>query len=414
MGPSLPDTHGRSLRPRLYPLLAAGLLALVAALALAVNARGQDLQGQVDAKRSQLEGAQSQQGVLSNEIASYDAKIAELTGQVAALRNREARVQQELEEAEEQLRIEKRNLEILKQRLEREIGILRKRLVAIYKDEGPDALTVVLEADGFEALLERYEYLERIESQDSNIVERVRGLRNDQRETVERITAVRDSIAAKRRELERTRINLEAREAELATARSRSNAALSEVNSNIKRLEGGIASLEGEIQAQLAAAQERAEAEAAEQAAASSASSAPAPAAPAPAPAGPVRNGSNGMIWPVSGPLVSPFGMRWGRLHAGVDISAPAGTPIRAAMDGTIALTQSDGESGGYGNFTCIDHGGGLSTCYAHQSSFSITSGSVKQGDVIGSVGCTGSCFGDHLHFEVRMNGEPTDPMGYL
>ena len=71
--------------------------------------------------------------------------------------------------------------------------------------------------------------------------------------------------------------------------------------------------------------------------------------------------------------------------------------------------------SGGYGNFTCLDHGGGLQTCYAHQSSFAVGSGqSVSQGEVIGYAGCTGHCFGDHLHFEVRIDGAPTDPMGYL
>ena len=118
------------------------------------------------------------------------------------------------------------------------------------------------------------------------------------------------------------------------------------------------------------------------------------------------------MIWPVNGPVVSPFGMRWGRMHEGVDIAVPAGTPIRAAKAGTIVLAA--GRHGGYGNYTCIDHGGGLSTCYAHQSSFAITSGAVDQGDVIGYVGCTGHCFGDHLHFEVRINGSATDPMGYL
>ncbi len=83
-------------------------------------------------------------------------------------------------------------------------------------------------------------------------------------------------------------------------------------------------------------------------------------------------------------------------------------------MAGSIAFVQSDAESGGYGNFTCVDHGGGLASCYAHQSSFAITAGSVSQGDVIGYVGCTGHCYGDHLHFEIRVNGVGVDPMGYL
>ena len=135
----------------------------------------------------------------------------------------------------------------------------------------------------------------------------------------------------------------------------------------------------------------------------------------APLPAGPIRYGAGQLIWPVDGAVVSGFGPRWGRMHEGVDIAVPAGTPIRAAAAGSVVLLQSEASSGGYGNFTCLDHGGGLQTCYAHQSSFAVGSGqSVAQGDVIGYVGCTGHCYGDHLHFEVRVNGVPTDPMGYL
>jgi murein DD-endopeptidase MepM/ murein hydrolase activator NlpD len=78
-------------------------------------------------------------------------------------------------------------------------------------------------------------------------------------------------------------------------------------------------------------------------------------------------------------------------------------------------FTQSEAESGGYGNYTCIDHGGGISTCYAHQESFAVSQGQhVKQGQVIGISDCTGLCFGPHLHFEVRINGQVTDPMAYL
>ena len=128
--------------------------------------------------------------------------------------------------------------------------------------------------------------------------------------------------------------------------------------------------------------------------------------------AGPVRAGSGSLIWPVNGPMVSPFGQRWGRLHAGVDIAVPAGTPIRAADSGKVVLL---GWTGGYGNYTCIQHNGSLSTCYAHQSSYSTSNGAnVSKGQIIGRVGCTGHCFGDHLHFETRVGGGPTDPMGYL
>ena len=128
--------------------------------------------------------------------------------------------------------------------------------------------------------------------------------------------------------------------------------------------------------------------------------------------AGDTTPSSSGLIWPVNGPVTSPFGYRWGRLHAGIDIGVPYGTPIHAAASGTVVLAAW---TGGYGNYTCIDHGGGLATCYAHQSSYAVSTGAqVTQGQVIGYVGSTGHSFGAHLHFEVRINGNPVDPLGYL
>ncbi len=122
--------------------------------------------------------------------------------------------------------------------------------------------------------------------------------------------------------------------------------------------------------------------------------------------------GAGGLAWPVNGTVSSPFGPRWGRLHAGIDISAPAGRVIRAAQDGRVSIR---GPVSGYGNYTCIAHTREFQTCYAHQSRFLVERGDdVVQGQAIGLVGCTGRCFGDHLHFEVYVNARPTDPMPYL
>ena len=362
-------------------------LVLAAAGALAVGSPAQDARSELDAKQSQLDAAQDKRGVLSTEIEQYSSEISQLEGEVAALRNREALVQAELDRVQADLDREHAHLEELRARLDRSVDVLEKRLVAIYKSDSPDMLTVILESDGYSDLLERYEYLNRIEEQDSDIVNRVRELRNETKDVVARIRAARDEIAAKKRELTRTRVSLESREAELEAARSSRQAAVSEIDDNIQKLEGDIGDLEGQIQSQLQSSTTT-------------------------LPAGPIRNGSGSLIWPVNGPVTSPFGIRWGRLHAGIDIGVAAGTPIRAADSGTVALAAP---TGGYGNYTCIDHGSGLSTCYAHQSRYATSTGdSVSQGEVIGYVGCTGSCFGDHLHFEVRVNGQPTDPMGYL
>ncbi len=370
------------------------LAAIVAVLTLTAGAPAQDLQSQLDSKRAQLEHANAREGMLSSTIQRLGERLDQLRGEVATLRNREAIVQAELNKKEAELKQAKDRLDVLRVRLKRSLKVLRERLVAIYESSRPDTLTVILNSDGFDELLSRYDYLKRIQSQDTSIADRVRSLRDQTKDTVERVRAARNEIAAKRAELARTRSELESREGDLATAREQDQQALSQVQGAQQELEGEIGDLEGQIQAQLQAAQSSV------------------PAEPA-LPAGPIQGeSSSGFIWPVNGPVVSGYGMRWGQLHAGIDIAVPAGTGIRAAASGTVVLAAY---TGGYGNYTCIDHGGGISTCYAHQSSYAVSTGqSVGQGDVIGSVGCTGHCFGDHLHFEVRVNGSPVDPLGYL
>ena len=131
---------------------------------------------------------------------------------------------------------------------------------------------------------------------------------------------------------------------------------------------------------------------------------------------------SGHFLTPVHGWKSSDFGWRFDpyykvwQLHAGVDLAAAGGTPIYAAGDGKVVQA---GWSGGYGNYTCIYHGQyqgkGLSTCYGHQSAILVHVGQqVHRGDVIGRVGTTGASTGDHLHFEVRVNGTPVQPLDYL
>jgi murein DD-endopeptidase MepM/ murein hydrolase activator NlpD len=355
-------------------------------------ALAQDLSGQISSKQSQLSQARSQKGVLTTTISRYSSQISQLSSQVATLRSREALVQHQLDRKQSRLDTQRHHLNMLKLRLKRSVRVLKKRLVAIYKSGTPDALTVILESNGFQDLLERADYLDRIQSQDSEIVGRVRTLKQQTADAVDRIRSARNEIRAKRDELAQTRSSLESRQSALTRARSSKQHALGQINGNIKNLEGDLSHLQSQVASQLG------------------------PSMGPSLPAGPIRKGSGQFIWPVNGPITSPFGPRTfngvTENHPGIDIGVPTGTPIRAAASGIVRIAAP---TGGYGNYTCIDHGGGISTCYGHQQRFAVSVGQhVTQGQVIGYSDCTGYCFGPHVHFEVRINGQVVDPMNYL
>ncbi len=389
------------------------VLATACLLALLGGSAPADLQSRLDTKQASLDKVRSQKGVLTTTISHYDDQISGLEAAVARLRRQEAAVhaqllakQAELDQAIADLRRARDHLVVVRSHLKAALINLREQLVAVYESGTPDVLTVLLSAKGFDDMVARAEYLKRIQGFQETVVGRVRQLRNEAKRTVirladarRRIQAARDAIAAQQQQLASARAGVESRQADLVAARGRRQAALSQIKDSEQKLEGSVADIQSKIQAQLQAA-----------------ASAPLPAGPLPAGPLPAPSGA-GFIWPVNGPVVSPFGWRFGgsEMHPGIDIAVPTGTPIRAAAAGTVVFTEPESASGGYGNFTCIDHGGGLQTCYAHQESFAVSAGQqVSQGQVIGYSDCTGYCFGPHVHFEVRVNGTPVDPMGYL
>lgn len=389
-------------------LASAALAAAVAALVVLLSgsaAPAETLYEKQEEKEARLSEVRERKGVLTTTISGYRERIERLTKEVAALRTEEAEVrerlrakQAELNQATAELEVAKDHLAEVRARLKRALVALRERLIAMYETGTPDLLSVIVESGGYDELVNRTEYLNRINGLDEAVVSRVKELRDQIKRTVirlrsakNRIESARDAIASEEQALVDARGAVQQRQGRLVAVRRDREAALEKINAHEHEVEGDLAEIQGEIAAQLSAS------------------------ASAPLPAGPIRYGSGQLIWPVDGPVVSGFGPRWGSMHEGIDIAVPAGTPIRSAASGSVVLLQSEASSGGYGNFVCVDHGGGLQTCYAHLSSFGTSAGaSVGQGDVIGYVGCTGHCYGDHLHFEVRISGAPTDPLGYL
>ena len=381
-------------------------LGLAAYVMLPMPGLSAPLSERIEETRTLVNSKKHKEGVLSQTIAAYNVKIDSLQGDITAMQRKQNRIQVTLDQKRAELLEVRGKLEQARERLERlreELPVaeeaLAERLVELYKADEPDALTVVLQADGFADLLERTEFLERVSEQDQRIIERVRVLKAEAKEQADqlaeleaRVEAAANEILAQRNALVESKNQLVASRNELAVVRGDRQQSLAQVRDSRVKLEGDLRALEAEqarVTAQLQSSQD-------------TAFSGP----------DPIKQGSGQLIWPVNGSVVSGFGMRWGRLHAGLDIAVPGGTPIRAADGGRVALAAW---TGGYGNYVCIQHTGTLSTCYAHLSSYDTSSGAaVSQGQVIGRVGCTGHCFGDHVHFETRLNGSPVDPMGYL
>ncbi|MBK5110854.1 MAG: peptidoglycan DD-metalloendopeptidase family protein [Thermoleophilia bacterium] len=394
-------------RGRLVALLAA-VVALVCALS--PNPAAASTEGRLDQARQKIEQANQKKGVLSDEIAGLSGKIDKYETQVSALRAEEhaaevrlAAKQAELDQAEAEVKAAWDELKVLAKRLERSLEILSDRLVAIYQSGSSDMSELVLTANDYGELIQRSEYLRQIQNRDETVVGRVRSLRDQQqaivvrlKKTKETIESARDQIAVEEQNIATARQAVESQQNKLVSARQDRRAVVGQIDGRVNHLEEIEADLQAKIQAEIAAA--------------SGLNTLP---------AGPLSSPSAaGLIWPVSGVLTSGFGARSSpggvgtTNHEGIDISVPEGTPIRAAASGTVILASV---YGGYGNYTCVDHGSGLSTCYAHQSSFGATSGQkVDQGQVIGYSGNTGASTGPHLHFEVRISGVAQDPMGYL
>jgi murein DD-endopeptidase MepM/ murein hydrolase activator NlpD len=374
---------------------------LVAFLVLAAPAAG-DNSGKIGALQARIAAARAKQAHLTQQIHDVTAEIRQLEGRVgdvsqklSILERDLALHQRRLDHLNELFAFETERLNFLRRQYATVLRELNLRMVDLYETPDPTMVEVILESESFQDALEQIRYLQAIAQQDKRIASEVKVARDEVHRSRERTKVVRSRVHAEtqivfvRTQQQRdVRNELLASKSKLANRRGQQKSALASTRKQEQAWiaeANALAAEDAGIRGQLAAAQGGAT---------------------------DTVPSSRGLIWPVNGPVTSPFGYRWGRLHAGIDIGVGYGTPIHAAASGTVVLA---GWTGGYGNYTCIDHGGGMATCYGHQSSYAVSSGAqVSQGQVIGYVGSTGHSFGAHLHFEVRINGNPVDPLGYL
>ena len=357
-----------------------------------LRARAADQQRQAGVLTGQLSAVAQQVRDLQAGVDAQQARLAVLEDTLTASRTRLASLERTIAAQTARLMRLRGQYEIALTRLER-------RVRDLYMTDGPDALSFVLGTASFADLIDNLDLLGRIGRQDEEIAARVKlardGLADARRRTkVARGEAVRIEAAAESATSEQRGLvsRLVASRDALASAEREKRSTLESIQSDRGDVLAEIEDLEAQseaLAARIRAAQEQ-----------SSSSSAP------------VVSGSGELSWPVSGPVTSPFGVRWGRMHEGIDIAVGSGTSVHAAAAGTVIYA---GWMEGYGNLVVIDHGNGLSTAYGHNSSLASPVGqSVSAGQVIAYSGSTGHSTGPHVHFEVRVNGTPVDPLGYL
>ena len=390
-------------------LLLAGLLLAASPVASGQESASEQKQivdGRINALQRKIEAAREREGVLSAEIEVVSDKINALQSDVDAASSRLDQLetvlalhQRKLDRLNQLYELQTRKLVFLQGQHKEAVARLSKRLVEIYTSERTSSMAVVLESGSFSDMLDQLEFLNTIGRQDRKVAGEVetaklqmQETRNSTRKTRRQVAETTATVAARTAEQRAVRDRLAWSQRQLATARRDKRTTLSTVQEDKEAALGHMRDLQAES-ASLAAKIRSAQ----------SSSVVPAPTGAASA---------AGYVWPVQGVLTSSYGWRWGRMHEGLDIAVSSGTSVVAAAAGTVIVA---GWTGGYGYLVVVDHGGGVSTAYAHNTGVAVGVGQqVAQGQLVAYSGSTGNSTGPHVHFEVRINGGAVDPLGYL
>lgn len=356
-------------------LLATLLIPAIAAPA-GVRSRLQDIEEQRAALERRIQAHEAQAGTLQDRIDTLNAQLTDLQIEMNRLDAQIDKIKSRVHSA--QARIDQTQAQI-----DRIKDIATEQAIELYKAGATDAIEALLDSSSLAELDARAELL-GVAAQEST-------------GALIRYGRLRIEIQAEHRELFRLKEELIAEVKSRAIVSDRLSDKRAELNANLATLAAKLNSeraREGNLQDESDRIRGDLEAIAARNSVEKLGTSA------------------QGYIWPINGSVTSPYGYRWGRMHTGIDIDGYTGQAIVASKDGVVVMATY---YSGYGLNVVIDHGGGYATLYAHQSRLNVAEGeSVEQGDLIGWVGCTGSCTGDHLHFEVRVNGSPRNPMDYL
>jgi murein DD-endopeptidase MepM/ murein hydrolase activator NlpD len=345
-------------------------------------------------KRELLIKKKKERSVLSNlvkhqkNLQALEQNFKLVSGQLNQAQKKVFQTRQELSDLQN-------NMATLEANLQSKHALLNKRLVAIYKYGPQNYLQIILSSDSFGDLVSNFGSVAYFVRSDLELIDDVKSaqLRVAEQQTL--VEHRREKVETEMKEISVLQNKVSTQQRKISAKVSITKSELSKIQNDRSRLEKALDELEAtskKLEAQIRRSQQGSQ--------------------------GRIL-GSGQLMWPVAcRRITSPFGWRTHpvlkrrKYHTGIDIGVPTGTPVKAADAGIVLVS---GWQGGYGNFIAIDHGKGISTCYGHNSRLLVRAGQrVAKGQRISFSGSTGLSTGPHLHFEVRVNGNPVNPLGYL
>lgn len=368
-----------------------------------IMAEDEDLTNQLDSIQQQVNQQNAIKSDAETVIGSVSEQLRQIEGQLRQATTELNTITEQRVAVENDITLNERQLAEAQKRLEGREAVFYKRVRDIYINGRLSYLDVIIGSKDFSDFANRLEVLKRIIDSDINLISEIK----KERAQIEAQKKKLEEDRAKLVELEKAAL---AKQAEIEQKKAERNVVLQKAQNDRAVAMQAIEELNASSAQISAMLKERQAARAAAAAAAAQA-------------AGQGSSytwvqGTGQLGWPVSGEITSPYGYRvhpiWGTTiyHSGIDIGVDEGTPVHAADSGVIVWS---GWMGGYGYAVVIDHGNGLSTLYGHNSELAVDEGqSVSKGQVVAYAGSTGNSTGPHVHFEVRENGDPVDPMGYL
>jgi len=369
-----------------------------------IMAEDEDLTNQLDSIQQQVNqqnaakaDAETVIGSVSEQLRQIEEQLRQATAELGTIKEQRVAV-------ENDITLNERQLAEAQKRLEGRESVFYKRVRDIYINGRLSYLDVVIGSKDFSDFANRLEVLKRIIDSDITLINEIKKERSEIEAHKQKLEADRAKLV----ELEKAAL---AKQAEIEQKKAERNVVLQKAQNDRATAMQAIEELNASSAQVSAMLKER-------QAARAAAAAATAQSSGGQGASDNWVQGTGQLGWPVSGEITSPYGYRvhpiWGTTiyHSGIDIGVDEGTPVHAADGGVVVWS---GWMGGYGYAVVIDHGNGLSTLYGHNSEIAVDEGqSVAKGQVISYAGSTGNSTGPHVHFEVRANGDPVDPMGYL